>query len=195
MTLQIAWSGAAPSQQHPAIVPRFPSLHDERFMAYQAIINGARGLIFFGGHMTQVCSPVDAAAGWNWSFWQQVLRPLVGELASTAVAPALVGAAAKASATADAADVEVATRTSGNFLYVLAARRSSTLTSQVTIGGLPNKNDGTPIRGGQVLFEYVQEPLPPPIKPHQVFRSVAVTGGAFRDWFGPHDVHVYRFQH
>ena len=29
-------------------------------MAYQAIVNGARGLIFFGGHMTQVMRPVDA---------------------------------------------------------------------------------------------------------------------------------------
>jgi hypothetical protein len=195
MTLQIAWSGAAPSRQHPEIVPRFPSLHDERFMAYQAIINGARGLIFFGGHMTQIASPADATAGWNWSFWQQALRPLVSELTSTAVTPALLAAQAKASAKANAADIDIATRTAGKFLYVLAARRRSDITSQVTISGLPNKNDGTPLRGGQVLFEYVQDPLPPPIKPHQVFRSVTVTDGGFRDWFGPHDVHVYRFQH
>ena len=38
----------------PTRVPRFPSLYQERFMAYQAIANGARGLNFFGGHMTQV---------------------------------------------------------------------------------------------------------------------------------------------
>ena len=50
------------------------------------------------------------------------------------------------------------------------------------------------ITGGQVLFEYVQDPLPPPIGAgHQVFRSVSVANGGFRDWFGPHDVHVYRF--
>jgi hypothetical protein len=36
--------------------------------------------------------------------------------------------------------------------------------------------------------------LPPPIQPDkQQFRSVQVTGGSFKDWFGPHDVHVYRF--
>src|SRR5262245_14119972 len=60
MTLQIAWSGVAPSSSRPDRVPRFPSLHDERFMAYQAIANGARGLNFFGGHMTQVATPRDA---------------------------------------------------------------------------------------------------------------------------------------
>ena len=35
---------------------------------------------------------------------------------------------------------------------------------------------------------------PPPIVPaDQKFRSVAVADGGFRDWFAPHDVHVYRF--
>src|SRR5256885_6878444 len=59
-------------------------------------------------------------------------------------------------------------------------------TSRVTFSGLP----GT-IAEGQVLFEYTQDPLPPPIGAgRQVFRSVAVTNGAFRDWFGPHDAHV-----
>ena len=61
-------------------------------MAYQAIVNGARGLNFFGGHLTQVATPADAAAGWNWTFWEEVLRPLVRELSSDAIAPALVGA-------------------------------------------------------------------------------------------------------
>ena len=60
MTLQIAWSGTALSKDAPDIVPRFPSLPQERFMAYQAIVNGARGLVFFGGHLTEVCTPDDA---------------------------------------------------------------------------------------------------------------------------------------
>ena len=38
MTLQIAWSGTALSKDAPDIVPRFPSLPQERFMAYQAIV-------------------------------------------------------------------------------------------------------------------------------------------------------------
>ena len=82
MTLQIAWSGVVPTRDRPGLVPRFPSLHDERFMAYQAIVNGARGLVFFGGHLTQVTTPADAKAGWNWTFWDRVLRPLVAELTS-----------------------------------------------------------------------------------------------------------------
>src|SRR6266536_1213630 len=40
MTLQIAWSGVLPTQDDPGRVPRFPTSHDLRFMAYQAIING-----------------------------------------------------------------------------------------------------------------------------------------------------------
>ena len=80
MTLQIAWSGTAPSKGAPDIVPRFPSLPQERFMAYQAIVHGARGLVFFGGHLTEVCTPDDAKAGWNWTFWRQVLRPVIHEL-------------------------------------------------------------------------------------------------------------------
>ena len=46
-----------------------------------------------------------------------------------------------------------------------------------------------------MLFEYVQQPPPPPIGAGtQALRQVAVSGGAFRDWFGPHDARVYRFE-
>src|SRR5439155_8155475 len=65
MTLQIAWSGVTPSQTNPNLVPRFPTLHEERFMAYQAVVKGARGLVFFGGQLTQVMSQLDAPTGWN----------------------------------------------------------------------------------------------------------------------------------
>ena len=71
MTLQIAWSGTVTSARKPNVVPRFPTLHELRFMAYQAIACGARGLMFFGGHLTQVTRPVDAGAGWNWTFWSR----------------------------------------------------------------------------------------------------------------------------
>jgi hypothetical protein len=191
-TLQIAWSGTATSKRKPDLVPRFPSLPEERFMAYQAIVSGARGLMFFGGHLTQIARPVDAKAGWNWRFWELVLRPLLAELTSTAVQPALVAPAA-AAISVTAQDVEVATRQDARFFYVIAVRRGGA-TTRVGFSGLPRRRDGTPIPGGQVLFEYVQDPLPPPIGAgRQTFRSVDVTGGGFRDWFGPHDVHVYRF--
>jgi hypothetical protein len=185
MTLQIAWSGVLP----PEHVPRFPDLFQERFMAYQAIVNGARGLNFFGGHLTQVATPADASAGWNWSFWEEVLRPLVRELSSDVLRPALVGANAAGTFKASVAGVELVARTNGTFLYVIAVRGGGA-TSRVTVSGLPKR-----LTDGEVLFEYVQDPPPPPIEPgHQVFRSVAVKDGAFSDWFAPHDVHVYRFR-
>jgi len=173
MTLQIAWSGVLP----PEHVPRFPTLLEERFMAYQAIVAGARGLAFFGGHLAPVMRPADAQSGWNWTFWETVLRPLVAELSSTAVAPALVAAPGRKIST-DTADVGVATRAAGGFLYAIAVRRGQA-TSQVRFSGLPAS-----VHSGEVLFEYA----------NGAFRTVAVAGSAFRDWFGPHDAHVYRFR-
>jgi hypothetical protein len=194
MTLQVAWSGVIPTKQHPQNVPRFPTLQQERFMAYQAIAHGARGLAFFGGHLTAIARPADAQAGWNWTFWEQVLQPLLGELTSPGLAPALVAPNAGNAVKASATDVELVTREDAGLVYVIAVRRGSA-TGLVRFSGLPPRRDGTPIPGGQVLFEYDQEPLPPPVDPnHQTFRTVRVTNAGFRDWFGPHDAHVYRFQ-
>src|SRR5437588_572608 len=74
-------------------------------------------------------------------------------------------------------------------LYVIAVRRDPTTTNKVAFGGLP-----TTVSRGEVLFEYVQKPLSPPIDPtKQAFRVITVTNGGFQDWFGPHDARVYRF--
>jgi hypothetical protein len=184
MTLQIAWSGVLP----PNHVPRFPTLQAERFMAYQAIVRGARGLVFFGGHLTQVASPADAAAGWNWTFWQEVLRPLVEELGAAALAPALSAPDANVAIKASVPGVDLVVRRAAGALYVIAVRRGGTV-SRVRFSGLPK------VKNGAALFEYVQQPPPPPIQPgHQVPRPIAVTGGAFTDWLAPHDARVYRFQ-
>jgi hypothetical protein len=193
MTLQIAWSGILPRKQHPDLVPRFPTLHEERFMVYQAIVNGARGLVFFGGDLTPVMRPRDAQLGWNWTFWQLVLRPLLIELASPSVRPALV-APTVTGVQASAADVELTARDDGTFLYVIAVRRSATVTNRVTFTRLPRRRNGTPIGGGEVVFEYAQTPLPPPIDPtKQTFRRITVANNSFSDWFAPHDTHIYRF--
>lgn len=178
MTLQIAWSGVIATEQHPANVPRFPTLSQERFMAYQAIVNGARGLAFFGGHLTQIARPADAKAGWNWTFWERVLRPLLEELTSDSVAPVLVAPGARSRVKASARDVELVTRQADGFLYLIAVRRGSA-TSRVGFSGLPRR-----IRGGEVLFEYND----------RAFRTVSVAGGRFRDWFAQRDARVYRFR-
>jgi hypothetical protein len=187
-TLQIVWSGVIPSQQSPGHVPRFPSLPAERFMAYQAIVNGARGLLFFGGHLTEISPPEDAAAGWNWTFWEQVLRPVVAELASAELAPALAAPAARVPLRTATPGIELAVREAGGFVYVIAVRRGGGV-SRVKFTGLP-----AGVSRGEVLFEYEQRPLPPPIVAgHQVFRPVDVAAGSFSDWFALHDAHVYRF--
>jgi hypothetical protein len=118
-----------------------------------------------------------------------VLRPLVAELTSTAVAPALVARNANAAIKPSTPDVELVARQDGTFLYVVAVRRKG-ITNVVAFTGLP-KTTGS----GEVLHEYVQKPLPPPIGAgRQVFRTVGVANGRFEDWFAPHDVHVYRFR-
>jgi hypothetical protein len=189
MTLQIAWSGVVPSKDHPNRVPRFPTLQAERFMAYQAIIAGARGLVFFGGHLIQVASPQDAELGWNWSFWREVLQPLVAELSSSEVAAALAAARAATQVKASSADLELVTRTNASFGYVIAVRRKGT-TSVVTFSGVPSK-----VKQVEVLGEWVQRPLPPPIGAgSQQFRVVDVEGGRFADWLAPHDARVYRWR-
>ena len=164
-------------------------------MALQAIVNGARGLVFFGGHLTQVCTPADAKAGWNWTFWERVLRPLVAELSSDDVRPALVAPKAKANVKAGVAGVEVATRQEGRTLWVLAARRDGG-TSTVGFTGLPSKArrpEADP-RGRS---------SPSGCRSRRLRRSAATgrssapspsrTAG-FRDWFGPLDARIYRFR-
>jgi hypothetical protein len=161
-------------------------------MAYEAIVKGARGLIFFGGHLTQVMTAEDAGAGWNWTFWRRVLRPVVSELASAEVHPALVAANADDPVTTTNPDIELRTRQTPTHVYVIAVRTGGTV-SQVDFAGLPRKHDGTPITTGDVLHEYVQEPLPPPTGGSQLPRRIPVGNSSFRDWFAPHDAHVYRF--
>jgi len=194
MTLQIAWSGVLQNQAHPGVVPLFPTFHEERFMTYQAIIAGARGLVFYGGDFTQVMRPRDALLGWNWFFWQMVLHPLLIELTSPSVGPALVAPDAPTQVTTSASDVDVLTRKDGQTVYVIAVRRSPTATNKVAFAGLPHRSGGAHLSRGEVMFEYVQRPLSPPVDPtKQAFRLITIANDGFHDWFGPHDARVYRF--
>jgi hypothetical protein len=174
-TLQIAWSGILP----PDHVPIFPSLRQERFMAYQAIIAGARGLVFFGGDITKAMSPEDAATGWNWTFWRTVLKPVVQELNSKSVGPALVAPTAPVTVKANAPDVRFVARQAGGFLYLIAVRQSPTTNGPVRFTGVPPG-----IKFGAAMFEYDGKD----------FRTFRVNSGAFTDPFAPHDARVYRFK-
>ena len=104
-----------------------------------------------------------------------MLKPVLDELrAHGPLYPALVALDAKVPVTVEgAADVEFTFRETARATYLIAAKREGS-TVRVEFRGLP-----AGIREGQVLFE---EP-----------RKIAVTSGGFHDWFGPNEVHVYRF--
>jgi hypothetical protein len=193
MTLQIAWSGII----KPGTTIRFPTFAQERFMAYQAIVHGARGLVFFGGHLTRVGDPpnvrpiarqVDIDHGWNWTFWRRVLRPVVEELAAhSALHPALVVPDSPMAATCrlmqagqvtakTPPDVEFVVRETPTTVYLIAVKRGGqTIRVQFQLPGTKLQQTG------RVLFE----------PPRTVAVTQATNSSTFRDWFAPYDVHVY----
>ncbi|HXV32587.1 MAG TPA: hypothetical protein VD769_01155 [Gaiellaceae bacterium] len=78
MTLQICFKGAKSRYRDDYVLP---TKRQERYMVYDAIINGARGLFFFGGELPRCQTERDRALGWNWTFWNRVLEDLVDEIA------------------------------------------------------------------------------------------------------------------
>ena len=75
-------------------------------------------------------------------------------------------------------DVELAFRRAGKYLYVIAVKRGGS-TMLVEFLGLPKRQNGAPLTKGEVLFEYVQRPLPLPQRPdRQVPRPIKVGAAA-----------------
>lgn len=173
MVEQIAWSGVTP----PGHTLIFPTFRQSRFMAYHAIINGARGLMFFGGNVAAALNAQDAPLGWNWTFWNDVLKPVVREVGDHSVlANALVAPDSTLAITmsgAIAPDVEFCVREAPPYLYLFACKREGAMTD-VTFSDLPAWAST-----GEVLYESP--------------RTVTAQGGQFTDAFAPFDVHVYRF--
>jgi hypothetical protein len=171
MTLQIAWAGTAT----PGKTLRFPSFPQQRYMTYAAIINGARGVNFQGGERPLSLNERDAKLGWNWTYWNKVMRPLFEELRATSpLHKALIAADSKLPVKVSDASVEFCVREVGDDIFILAAKRQGE-SVKVKWSGLP-LGEST----GDVLYE---EP-----------RKVTVKEGKFEDWFAPFDVHVYRLR-
>ncbi len=169
MILQIAWSGVIKTNK----TLRFPTFPEERFMVYEAIINGARGLIFFGGNLKQAMNERDAALGWNWTFWERVLRPVIEEIGEKSpLYPALVASDSKLSVKCNSSEIEFCVREVGSNVFLFACQRGGA-TREVQFSGLPPN-----ATGGEMMFENP--------------RRVKITSGKFSDWFAPHEVHVYR---
>jgi hypothetical protein len=172
MTLQVTWSGVARPGRNTL---RYPTFAQERFMTYEAIIDGARGVNYFGGSNLTTLNERDKKLGYNWTFWDRILRPLLTEInAKSPLGEALIAPDSKLPFKAsDAQGVEFTVRQVGDEIYILACKRQGD-TEQVTFSGLPAS-----VSSGDVLYE---EP-----------RTVKAKDGAFTDWFAPFDVHVYRF--
>jgi hypothetical protein len=171
-TIQICSSGANDKETGTYVVPTY---QQERYMAYDAIVNGARALTFYGGNIAGCYSGSDATYGWNWSFWQTVLEPLVRQLSSSsAIAPALVNAAGGPHVTTRGTGSELAVRlgTSVDDLWLIAARNGPG-TRTVTFQGLPSWTHRASV--------YTEN------------RSVTAKAGSFQDRFAQWDVHVYHF--
>ena len=174
-TLQIAWSGVFPPHK-----VAFPTLQQARFMAYDAIVSGARGLFFFGGQFKQVMNDTDKQLGWNWTYWREVQRPLLVELGDAPHTAALTAPLAQTPIKADAADIGVSTRRDDGSVYLIAVRKDPHLTGKVRFSGLP-----AAVKAGTVLAHPGGNPA----------RQVTVANGSFTDPspYAPHNARVYRF--
>ena len=172
MTLQISFSGVS----NKGKTLRFPTFPQQRFMTYEAIIDGARGINYFGGghQVAQTLSERDRPLGYNWTFWERVLKPVLAEINETSpLHPALLAPSSKLPVKAEGASgVEFTVREVKDQTFILACKREGE-TTQVTFSGVP-----AGVTGGDVLYESP--------------RKVEVKNGQFTDWFGPEDVHVYR---
>jgi hypothetical protein len=170
MVLQICFSGVT----KPGRTLRFPTFPEMRYMSYQSIIAGARGLLYFGGNVENCWNDYDRALGWNWTFYNRILNPVLEEFNPHGpLFPALVAPDSPSPIQVRESGVELRARETRQHIYVIAAMRERE-TTRATVTGLPRG-----IVSGDLLYE---DP-----------RRVEVRDGSFTDWFGPNEVHVYRF--
>ena len=172
-TLQVCASG---SDNDPTGEFVLPTPEQERYMLYDAIINGARSLAFYGGNINRCWTDQDTAFQWNWTFWNDVLGDLIREVnAVSPIAPALVNPETTQELSSSDPETQVIARrgATNDDVWVIAARHGQGSQS-VTIGGLP-----AGVRTGTVYTEG---------------RSVPVADGSFTDTFARWGVHVYHFR-
>jgi hypothetical protein len=151
-----------------------PTQQQERYMIYDAIINGARGIAFYGGNIYRCWNDDDRRLGWNWTFWNGVLSGLVQEIsAQSPLGPALLAVDTTRQLTSSDGSVEAISRTVGDDVWVVAAQNGDP-SGTVTISGLPDDvQDGTVYTEG---------------------RNVTAHDGTLTDTFDRWGVHVYEFR-
>jgi hypothetical protein len=170
--LQICFSGSDDPSGGGAFV--VPTLAQERYMAYDAILNGARGLFFYGGHIPSCFTAEDAARGWNWTFWYVVLAPLLREIGpGSPLGAALLAPPARTRAATADPTTQLTTRRVGDEVWVIAARHGSG-SRRVALTHLPSS-----ARTARVYREG---------------RRVSIRLGVIVDRFAQYYVHVYRIR-
>jgi hypothetical protein len=170
-TLQVCASGSGDGTTFV-----LPTRLQERYMIYDAIINGARSLAFYGGNIYRCWNDRDDQLEWNWTFWDGVLAELIKEInAVSPLAPALVNPETTQVLTSSDPATQVISRrgATSDDVWVIAAHSGADSTP-VTIDGLPST-----VRTGTVYTEG---------------RSVTAVNGSFTDTFDRWGVHVYHFR-
>jgi hypothetical protein len=155
-----------------------PSAYQERYMVYDAIINGARGISFYGGGNSHCWNRIDRRYGWNWTFWNRALDPLIEQInADSLLGPALDNAASTEAVQTNDPGTEAISRVAvtppGTQLFVIAARSNSGV-EHVTISGLPAAAKSAAVYGER--------------------RTVRISDGTLNDTFRQWQVHIYRIQ-
>jgi len=168
MVLQVCWSGANPAH-NPKNKLVFPTFREERYMMYQAIINGANSVSFFG--MPVGLTGRDAELGWNWTYWRAVLKPLLAEIRpGSELYPLLISPDSTYPLKFTGKPrIEVRCKQAGVYLYIFAAAREGPTTTERFSG----------LGDGEVAVLHEN-------------RTLQAKDGWFEDTFAEHDVHVYR---
>lgn len=167
MVLQgFAWADLDPETKIKSSVV-YPTYYKTRYMAWQSVIHGCNGIIYWGTHTLE--QPSDC--------WEGITRTVreLADLHDVLVAdevPMRLEKEYDELGFSIDAGVETSVRDAGGFRYLLAAN-SSIDAAGVTFRGLQGLPDGE----AEVVGEG---------------RAVVVTGGSFHDTYDGLAVHIYR---
>jgi hypothetical protein len=148
--------------------PLYPTYEETRFMAYNAIIHGAKGILYWGTY--SMPQPSE-----HWDNLKKVAREL-GDLHDVLASPTIphnVSIDYQEMGFSIDSGVEVLVKEHQGTTYMLAAN-TTVGPAKVTFSDLPSPTDSL-----NVLFED---------------RSIDISSKAFKDSFEPYAVHVYRFK-
>jgi hypothetical protein len=136
MALQICFAGSDDLGGSGRFV--LPTPRQERFMIYDAIVNGARGLVFYGGQIRICHTRSDARHGWNWTFWRKTLRRLVREIGvNSPLHPALLHPETTRRLTTGNRAAQAISRKVGRVLWVITTNRTPSA-ARTRVSGLPS---------------------------------------------------------